>query len=98
MTANTLLKGGVRVYLYPAMTHVKAMAVDGTMVYMGTGNYDDLSLRNNRELSLTVRGPEIVPQIEEGLFLRDMAVCEELHALLPLPRNWFFLRLEWPIY
>jgi phosphatidylserine/phosphatidylglycerophosphate/cardiolipin synthase-like enzyme len=80
------------------MTHVKAMAVDGTMVYMGTGNYDDLSLRNNRELSLTVRGPEIVPQIEEGLFLRDMAVCEELHALLPLPRNWFFLRLEWPIY
>jgi cardiolipin synthase len=98
MTANALLKGGVRVYLYPAMTHVKAMVVDGTMVYMGTGNYDDLSLRNNRELSMTVRGPEIVQQIEEGLFLRDMAVSEELHALLPLPRHWLLLRLEWPIY
>jgi phosphatidylserine/phosphatidylglycerophosphate/cardiolipin synthase-like enzyme len=80
------------------MTHVKAMAVDGAMVYMGTGNYDNLSLRNNRELSLTVRGPEIVRQIEEGLFLRDMTVSEELHTLLPMPSNWFLLRLEWPIY
>ena len=98
MSANALLNGGVRVYLFPAMTHVKAMAVDGTMVYMGTGNFDDLSLRNNRELSLTVRGPEIVGQIEQGLFLHDMAISEELHALLPLPKNWLLLRLEWPIY
>ncbi len=98
MTANALLRGGARVYLYPAMTHVKAMAVDGTMVYMGTGNFDDLSLRNNRELSLTVRGPEIVHQIEEGLFLHDMAVSEELHALLPLPRGWFLLRGRWELY
>jgi cardiolipin synthase len=98
MTANALLRGGARVYLYPAMTHVKAMAVDGTMVYMGTGNFDDLSLRNNRELSLTVRGPEIVHRIEEGLFLHDMAVSEELHALLPLPRGWILLRGRWELY
>jgi cardiolipin synthase A/B len=98
LTANALLRGGARVYLYPAMTHVKAMAVDGAMIYMGTGNFDDLSLRNNRELSLTVRGPEIVRRIEDGLFLHDMAVSEELHALLPLPRGWFLLRLEWPIF
>lgn len=98
MTANALLKNGARVFLYPAMTHVKAMSIDGTMVYMGTGNYDDLSLRNNRELSLTVRGPELVRQIEEGLFLHDMAVSEELHALLPLPRDWLLLRLEWPVF
>ena len=69
-----------------------------TTVYMGTGNFDDLSLRNNRELSLTVRGPEIVHQIEERLFLHDMAVSEELHALLPRPKGWLFLRAEWPIY
>lgn len=98
MMANALLKNGARVFLYPAMTHVKAMSIDGTMVYMGTGNYDDLSLRNNRELSLTVRGPELVHQIEEGLFLHDMAVSEELHSLLPLPRDWFLLRLEWPVF
>jgi cardiolipin synthase len=98
LTANALLKGGARVYLYPAMTHVKAMAVDGQMIYMGTGNFDDLSLRNNRELSLTVRGPEIVHQIEEGLVLHDMAVSEELHALLPLPKHWFLLRGRWELY
>jgi cardiolipin synthase len=98
LTANALLRGGARVYLYPAMTHVKAMAVDGTTVYMGTGNFDDLSLRNNRELSLTVRGPDIVHQIEENLFLRDMAVSEELHALLPLPKGWFLLRGRWEMY
>ena len=74
------------------------MAVDGSWVYAGTGNYDELSLRNNREVSLTVRGPEIVRQIEENLFLRDMAVSEELHALLPLPRGWLFLRRLWLMY
>jgi phosphatidylserine/phosphatidylglycerophosphate/cardiolipin synthase-like enzyme len=68
------------------------------MVYMGTGNYDDLSLRNNRELSLAVRGSEIVHQIEEALLLRDMAVSEELHALLPLPKGWFLLRGRWEMY
>jgi cardiolipin synthase len=98
LTANALLRGGARVYLYPAMTHVKAMAVDGAMIYIGTGNFDDLSLRNNRELSLTVRGPEIVRQIEEGLFLRDMAVSEELHALLPLPHGWLLLGPRWQFY
>ena len=98
MTANALLRGGARVYLYPAMTHVKAMAVDGQVIYMGTGNFDDLSLRNNRELSLTVRGPEIVRQIEQGLFLHDMDVSEELHALLPLPHGWLLLRPRWQFY
>ncbi|MCA1686095.1 MAG: phosphatidylserine/phosphatidylglycerophosphate/cardiolipin synthase family protein [Planctomycetia bacterium] len=91
VTANHLLRGGVRVYLYPAMTHVKAMSVDGRLAYLGTGNFDELSLRNNREVSLTVRGPELIRQIDANLFLRDMAASEELHALLPLPRGWLFL-------
>ena len=87
MTANALLRSGARVYLYPAMTHVKAMSVNGDWLYMGTGNFDELSLRNNREVSLTVRGPEIIRQIEANLFRRDMAISEELHALLPLPHR-----------
>jgi phosphatidylserine/phosphatidylglycerophosphate/cardiolipin synthase-like enzyme len=91
ITANHLLRAGARVYLYPAMTHVKAMSVDGTLAYIGTGNFDELSLRNNREVSLTVRGPELIRQIDEGLFLTDMAASQELHALLPLPRGWIFL-------
>ena len=48
VTANRLLKAGVRVYLYPGMTHVKALAVDGVWAYTGTGNFDTLSLRAAR--------------------------------------------------
>ncbi len=91
LTANHLFRGGVRVYLYPAMTHVKAMSVDGTFAYIGTGNFDELSLRNNREVSLTVRGPELIREIDENLFLRDMATSEELHALLPRPSGRLLL-------
>jgi cardiolipin synthase len=92
--ANQLLRGGVRVYLYPAMTHVKALSVDGALAYIGTGNFDELSLRNNREVALTVRGPELICQIDENLFVHDMAVSEELHALLPPPRGRLRVALE----
>ncbi len=98
ITANHLLRAGARVYLYPAMTHVKAMSVDGTLAYIGTGNFDDLSLRNNREVALTVRGPELIRQIDDGLFLHDMAVSQELHALLPLPKAWWLLEASSPWY
>ena len=91
VTANNLFRGGVRVYLYPAMTHVKAMSVDGTFAYIGTGNFDELSLRNNREVSLTVRGPDLIREIDENLFLRDMATSEEIHALLPKPSGRLLL-------
>ena len=91
ITANHLFRAGAKVYLYPAMTHVKAMSVDGRLAYIGTGNFDELSLRNNREVALTVRGSELIRQVDEGLFLRDIAASEELHALLPRPKGWFFL-------
>ncbi|WP_165245287.1 phospholipase D-like domain-containing protein [Paludisphaera soli] len=91
MTANRLLKAGARVYLYPGMTHVKAMSVDGALAYIGSGNFDDLSMRNNREVALTVRGPEIVREIDENLFLRDMAASESLLAPLPSPPDRLFL-------
>ena len=91
ITANHLLQGGVRVYLYPKMTHVKAMSVDGTIAYIGTGNFDELSLRNNREVGLTVRGPELIRRIDEALFLRDIAESQELRQLLPPPRGRWLL-------
>ncbi len=93
LTANQLLRGGARVYLYPAMTHVKAMSIDGHWAYIGTGNFDELSLRNNREVGLTVRGPALVHQIETQLFLRDMAASQPLHALLPSPRGRLLLEV-----
>jgi len=53
--------------------------------------FDELSLRNNREVALTVRGPDLIRQIDEGLFLKDMAASEELRALLPWPEGWWLL-------
>lgn len=91
VTANHMFRGGVRVYLYPKMTHVKAMSVDGTLAYIGTGNFDELSLRNNREVALTVRGPELIREIDEKLFFRDMNVSQEIRALLPAPRGRWLL-------
>ena len=91
ITANRLFRGGVRVYLYPKMNHVKAMSVDSEFVYMGTGNFDELSLRNNREVAITVRGPELIREIEANLFLRDMDDSQELRVLLPPPRKRLLL-------
>lgn len=91
LTANWLLKGGVKVYLYPAMTHVKAMSADGVWSYIGTGNFDELSLRNNREVGLAVSSPSVTSELDQTLFERDVAVSQELHEFLPKPRNWLLL-------
>jgi len=91
LTANRLFRGGAHVYLYPIMTHVKAMSVDSVWAYIGTGNFDDLSLRNNYEVGLSVTSPSLVYVLEEQLFLPDMARSEELQALLPPPRKRLML-------
>ena len=93
LTANRLLKAGVRVYLYPAMTHVKAMSADGEWAYIGTGNFDELSLRNNREVGLSVSTPALVGELDRSFFLPDMAASQELSALLPAPRGRWVLEL-----
>jgi cardiolipin synthase len=85
ITANRLLRGGCRVWLFPAMTHVKAMSADGVWAYIGTGNFDELSLRNNREVGLSVTSPSLVPVLDSVLFLADMAASQELCCPLPPP-------------
>lgn len=92
LTSNRLMRGGVAVYLAPGMTHVKAMSVDGTWAYLGTGNFDELSLRNNREVGLGVRSPAVVEALDGSVFGPDMARAQRLEQLLPVPRDW--LRLQ----
>jgi cardiolipin synthase len=83
MGANRLLKAGVRVYVYPIMTHVKAAAVDSCWVYLGTGNFDALSLRHNHELGLSVSGGPLIAEVEERLFQVDFQPAWELTQPLP---------------
>jgi cardiolipin synthase A/B len=82
--ANRLLAAGIRVYLYPGMTHAKALAVDGVWAYTGTGNFDNLSLRHNRELGLAINEGPVIGELEERLFLADMQDEWELTEPLPV--------------
>jgi cardiolipin synthase len=83
-TVNRLLRAGIRVYLYPGQTHVKALSVDGVWAYLGTGNFDALSLRHNRELGVAVSHGPLVGELEERLFLTDFRPEWEVCRPLPL--------------
>jgi cardiolipin synthase len=82
--ANRLLESGIRVYLYPGMTHVKATVVDSCWAYMGTGNFDPQSLRRNREVGVVVAAGPVVTELEETLFLADFRQEWELREPLRL--------------
>jgi cardiolipin synthase len=84
VTANYLLRGGVRVYLYAGTTHVKAMSVDGLWAYVGTGNFDPLSLRHDYELGVALGGGPAVLHIEEEVLAPDFRPEWELKEALPL--------------
>jgi cardiolipin synthase len=89
--ANRLVRAGVRVYVYPIMTHVKAAAVDGCWAYLGSGNFDPLSLRRNYELGLILQAGPILANIEQCLFQADFRPEWELHAPLPVkPGDYFW--------
>lgn len=92
-SANRLLAGGVSVYLYPGMTHIKAMTVDGVWSYVGSGNFDELSLRNNREVGLTVWDPQFANVLETRLFLPDQARSRLLGQPLTMPTGWRLVQM-----
>jgi cardiolipin synthase len=91
--ANRLLQGGVRVYFFPGMTHVKALSADGVWAYLGTGNFDELSLRNNREVGLAITSEPVVAALDHNVFLPDMSGSHELTTFLPMPGHHVLLRL-----
>lgn len=84
VTANRLFRAGVRVYLYPAMTHAKALAVDGCWAYTGTGNLDPLSLRHNREVGLALEAGPVLQELQERFFATALRPDWEMHGLLPV--------------
>jgi phosphatidylserine/phosphatidylglycerophosphate/cardiolipin synthase-like enzyme len=84
VTANRLLAAGVRVYLYPCPMHTKAATADGCWGYIGTGNFDTLSLRRNREIGVVLGPGPVLTELEERLFLADLQPEYELCVPLPL--------------
>lgn len=74
---NTLLDNGIRVYVYPGMSHVKAAVYDG-WACVGSANYDKLSLEVNKELNLATSDTDTVNRLLAQVFLPDIAMSEEI--------------------
>ena len=85
LAANLMLEHGIRVYIYPGFSHVKAAIYDG-WVCVGSANFDRLSLRINRELNIASSSPELAQQFVERLFEPDFLASAELTQ--PIPERW----------
>ncbi|HLR17194.1 MAG TPA: phosphatidylserine/phosphatidylglycerophosphate/cardiolipin synthase family protein [Alcanivoracaceae bacterium] len=81
-TANQLLENGVKVYMYPGMSHVKAAVFDGWASF-GSANFDRLSMKVNQELNLATSHPPTVQRLLNELFAPYFSSSVELKEALP---------------
>lgn len=81
-TANQLLEGGVRIYMYPGMSHLKAAVFDGWASF-GSANFDRLSMKVNQELNLATSHAATVEQLLEHVFEPHIQSSDELFEALP---------------
>ena len=85
LAANAMLEHGIRVWLYPGMSHVKAAVFDG-WACLGSANWDKLSFRTNKELNIATSHPEYVEELFERVFDPDFEKSIELTE--PFPERW----------
>jgi len=88
-TVNRLLKHGVRVFIYPGMTHVKAAIYDQWTCF-GSANFDNLSLHKNYELNIFTDNPEVVRQVREELLENGQQLSKEIFKAERLNLGDFF--------
>nr|WP_240644027.1 phospholipase D-like domain-containing protein [Antribacter gilvus] len=75
---TTLLRGGVRIFLYQgAMVHAKTATIDGRWTTVGTANIDRLSLTGNYEVNLEIIDPGLAARMED-IFRMDLSNAREL--------------------
>jgi len=77
LAINRLVRHGVKVYLYPGMTHVKAAIYDGWASF-GTANFDKLSFKVNKEVNIGTSDPRVVAALQQQLFGPDLAISQEV--------------------
>jgi cardiolipin synthase len=75
-TAAVMFAHGIRIFVYPRMTHVKAGLFDD-WAFIGSANYDRLSLRVNDEANIAYSDPTAVLELEQRLFLKDFRASKE---------------------
>ena len=72
-----LISAGVRIFEYqPTMVHVKLMIVDDIFVSVGSGNFDNRSIRLNDEANLDVLDRNFAAR-QIRLFESDKKQCRE---------------------
>ncbi|MDB6069520.1 MAG: hypothetical protein JWL81_691 [Verrucomicrobiales bacterium] len=74
-----LRRHGVRVFLLPGMSHVKAALYDG-WACVGSANFDRLSLRVNNEFSIGFSDKSLVGDLENRLFKTDFQRSREVKS------------------
>lgn len=73
-----LIRAGIRIFEYqPTMVHVKLMIVDDIFVSVGSGNFDNRSIRLNDEANLDVLDRNFAVQ-QIRLFESDKKQCREV--------------------
>lgn len=78
-TWKRLLSAGVRIYEYlPTMLHQKTAVIDHQWTTLGSFNLDAISIRNNRELNLSVLDETFAALVSEA-FTADLEHCSEVH-------------------
>ena len=85
VTANTMFHNGIRVFLYPGMSHVKAAIFDGWLC-AGSANLDKLSLRDNLEFNVATSNPRMVKEFKSQLFEKDFIKSKEMTE--PFDATW----------
>ncbi len=85
VATNVMLRNGIRVFMYPGMTHIKAAIIDG-WACVGSANFDKLSLQINEELNIASANPTVVDDLMRRVFVRDLAISKEVTE--PRPLNW----------
>jgi len=85
LAANAMLEHGIRVFVYPGMSHVKAAVYDG-WACLGSANWDKLSFRTNKELNIATSHPDYVQALVDRVFAPDFEKSLELTE--PFPERW----------
>jgi cardiolipin synthase len=85
LAANAMLAHGIRVFIYPGMSHIKAAVFDG-WACIGSANWDRWSFRINKELNIATSHPDAVAELERRVFEADFAESVELSE--PFPERW----------
>jgi cardiolipin synthase A/B len=91
IASNWMMAQGIRIYIYPGMSHVKGAVYDG-WASLGSANFDAFSLYVNKELNIATSHPAAVEELVQRVFLPDFEKSVELTT--PFPKKWHDFLIE----